>query len=352
MKGKRKIDCVCLGLVVVDERQKVTKRKESTPRQPLRIVEEPPYFSPGGMSIVAIILQKMGLNTSLIGNIGRDIPGYGLKYFLTERYGINTAFLKNTEHRTSFSYIQLSSKDRYVEHFPGASKYFDVGEEELTYIHRESPPLVAIGYAGLLPELDKKNGAGMLKLIKAIRRMGLKVALDTHTLKDYCMLERPLKYVDIFICNEEEGKLITGEEKRTKIAECLWQKTASNDSDYKIVGLTLREGVYLNYGMKNKVEGDFIKSWWYGKVKPVDFTGAGDAFRAGLYAYLIKNLNKFDNGNFNYKIAGQLGNLTATLAISDYGYRGIRKYSKLLKVVKMGKMPSINRKELFRILDK
>ena len=71
----------------------------------------------------------------------------------------------------------------------------------------------------------------------------------------------------------------------------------------------------------------------------VDLVGAGDAFRAGLLAYISRNLTKFRDGSTNFGEAVQMGNLFAALYIKaplHDRHANIQTYGKMLKVVRDG----------------
>lgn len=69
----------------------------------------------------------------------------------------------------------------------------------------------------------------------------------------------------------------------------------------------------------------------------IDLVGAGDSFRAGFVAYIVKNINDFKTGMINITDAVQMANLFASLYIkaplSDR-YGNIREYEKLLHAIK------------------
>ena len=68
----------------------------------------------------------------------------------------------------------------------------------------------------------------------------------------------------------------------------------------------------------------------------VDLVGAGDSFRAGLIAYIARNLRRFKNGSMDFGEAVQMGNLFASLYIKaplNDRYGNIKSYDKMLRVV-------------------
>jgi sugar/nucleoside kinase (ribokinase family) len=77
------------------------------------------------------------------------------------------------------------------------------------------------------------------------------------------------------------------------------------------------------------METGFVSSPWH-TTHPADLTGAGDAFRAGLYSYLIRNRAAFVDGGFDWKLAGRLANLTAATAVTD-GLEGVGTYPAMMR---------------------
>ena len=87
-------------------------------------------------------------------------------------------------------------------------------------------------------------------------------------------------------------------------------------------------GAYIGYGENSVFNKGFVESPWYSNT-PKDLTGAGDAFRAGFFAYLIRNIHSFDRGTFNWYKAGMMGNLTAAVMVTK-GFNGIEEYAIML----------------------
>ena len=143
------------------------------------------------------------------------------------------------------------------------------------------------------------------------------------------MLIKPLRGADIFFCNSEEGKHVSGENNPADMLDYITKSYLEiNDIRYRLFGVTLPNGVYVAYGKKEIFNKGFVKSPWYSD-KPKDLTGAGDALRAGFYAYLIRNLESFEKGTFDWHKAAMLGNLTAAVMINE-GFSGIKSYIEML----------------------
>jgi len=118
------------------------------------------------------------------------------------------------------------------------------------------------------------------------------------------------------------------------LSERFWQK----GNRTKLFGVTVSDGAYEkdispdgHINGPNKIESRFMA----GEV--IDLVGAGDSFRAGLIAYIARNLDDFNNGTLNCVEAVQMGNLFASLYIKaplNDRYSNIKTYDKMLKVVR------------------
>jgi hypothetical protein len=120
------------------------------------------------------------------------------------------------------------------------------------------------------------------------------------------------------------------------LTEQFWR----DDKRTKVFGVTVSDGAYEKHvgaagsvGEPNRVESRFMA----GEV--VDLVGAGDSFRAGLLAYIARNLNDFRKGSIDFVEAVQMGNLFASLYIkAPLGdrYGNIKPYDNMLNIVRSG----------------
>lgn len=307
------MDALCFGNLVVDLR----RREDEVGRrgEPLRIVEAPLELRIGGISILAAALKRIGLEVGLMGAVGRDLMGYGLKEYLTREVGVDTQGIREVESPTSSSFIRLGAGQRYVEHAIGASAELLPGDGDVAFVREQHPRLFAIGYAGLLPLLDANGGAGMAQWIESIQANDVLVALDTHTVPPYAMLARPLGVADVFICNGEEGEGITGIPVGSPEAtvSALWTRfPQARPSRPRLLGLALSDGAQLAYGAGSDFDKEWVDNPRFGSFSPHDLTGAGDCFRAGAYAYLVKHADKWHEGKLDLIRLGRWGHLVAT----------------------------------------
>lgn len=326
VRGKmKKLDCICFGSIIADYRSRSASRRKET--MPLRLLDEKSgRFQIGGIPILAVVMGRMGFKVGLAGMVGRDIIGYGIKRYIDAECGIDTGGIQAINGATSYSLITLTRRERFIRHYAGANAFLTANKNVITYIENKRPVLTAIGYSGLLPRMDDNHGEKMAEFIKTLDGMGILAALDTHTMKnDYAMLDKPLKRADVFFCNEREAENISCRKGTEEMADNLARLHFSAADKYRFLGITLPSGVYLIYGRGNNRQGGFVKSRWY-TANPVDLTGAGDAFRAGIYGYIIKNKKAFDTGVFDWRKAGMLGNFTAGVMVTE-GMAGIGNYT-------------------------
>lgn len=305
------MDAVCFGSIVVDHRRPAEAGSDAAP---LRIVDRAVDLRVGGIPIVAAALRRMGFDVALMGCVGRDIAGLGLKAYLADEAGLNVEAVRTIDAPTSSSFIRLTADQRYIDHTPGASAELLAGEPELSFVAAHKPALMAIGYSGLLPRMDADGGRAMAEWISAVREQGTIVALDTHTVPPYAMLDRPVPVADIFICNREEGAGITalaGADPDETVS-AMWSRfPAADPRGHRLLGVALPEGVQLAYGRGDSFAGEWVPNRRYGTFAPKDLTGAGDAFRAGLYAEVIRQREQFAAGRLDLARAGHAGHEAA-----------------------------------------
>jgi sugar/nucleoside kinase (ribokinase family) len=222
-------------------------------------------------------------------------------------------------------------------------------------------------YSGLSERGDANGGRDLAEFIKWCRDKGIVTIADTSTLaarpqeailsgepvSGYMLLEPLLPEVNIFFTSSDEAKMIANTLNKQRdwhefsedtnnihfldfLSERFWLKTGRT----KLFGVTVSKGAYEKHmqpdgtvGGPTQIESRFM----VGEV--VDLVGAGDSFRAGLLAYIGRNLDEFRDGSMNFGEAIQMGNLFAALYIKaplHDRHSNIQAYDKMLKVVRSG----------------
>jgi sugar/nucleoside kinase (ribokinase family) len=154
--------------------------------------------------------------------------------------------------------------------------------------------------ANLAPDVQGK----LLSLVKSPELVGL----DTMNLwintamKD---LRRLIKRADIFVLNDGESRLLTGEGNVVKSAEAI------RAMGPKVV--VIKKGEHGVYVLGQKFQFGFPA---YPVDRVVDPTGAGDTFAGGMFGYLSK-VRKMDEKNFRRAVL--YGTALASFNVQGFG---------------------------------
>ena len=231
-------------------------------------------YTGGHPANIAIDLVKIGIkpkNIGITGTVGLDFLGKFIKNKLSE-YKLRT-FIKEINARTNRNVILVvKGEDRRFHIEVGSSLYL-------------TPEIILNSYSAFNPDvfyisvgINGRADDELESILSKINKIKL-IDLVPHKRKWNFLLES-LKYTDILHCNLEEAKMIS-----------------CKDSIPDILKFFIRYGVKLifitlgNAGAIGANEEGYIKQRSF-KVKPIDPTGAGDAFYAGIiYEFLTKNIN-------------------------------------------------------------
>ncbi|MBU0477358.1 sugar kinase [bacterium] len=268
---------VCLGILVADV---VAKPVNDIPgRGKLGIVEKIELHTGGCASNTGAALRKLGVDTALIGKVGND--GFG-DYLIKEmsQCGLNVQGIRkdnNVNTSCSLALVEDDGERRFI-HCYGADGTFT--ENDIDWNIIKGCKILHIAGSFLMPTFD---GIQTAHVLNKARSMGIMTSLDTawdakgKWLKN---IEPALKYIDIFLPSIEEARMITGLESAEKIANFFLKY------GIKIVGLKMgSKGCFVKSSDNETVKvSPFI-------IKPVDATGAGDAFVAGFLAGVLKGWN-------------------------------------------------------------
>ncbi len=232
---------------------------------------------------IAYNLALLGSPVKVVGAVGSDFSDY--KKFLEEA-GVDVSGIKTVDDSTSSAFIMTDSSDNQITGFyPGAmseNSFLSIeGMPDLVVISPNDP----IAMVNFTSQCQKQNIAYMLD-------PGMQLpALDVEQLK--IMVNGAI----ILIGNDYEIALLK---------ERLTLSDSNLSSQVKILITTL--------GEKGSVIQSGSETIQIAPAKPaevVDPTGAGDAYRAGFLAGLIKGKN--------LKTCGQMGAVAACFAIEKYG---------------------------------
>ncbi|MBQ8584608.1 MAG: carbohydrate kinase [Clostridia bacterium] len=223
---------------------------------------------------VACALKRFGRDVKFVGSVGDDLIGQFLIRFAGD-FGMDTAYIhKNAERNTTLAFVELNEEGErsFCFYRKNTADYLmpSVGDGLLM-----SADIVCIGSL-MLADPDCVEYA--LDVIERAHALGKTVAFDVNYRTDIYRdkesavktYKRILQAADIVKFSEDEVETFT--------------EDYVNSLSDKLVLITLgKEGSEWRYkGKKNRVPTI--------SVKPVDTTGAGDAFFAGALSVLDRSI--------------------------------------------------------------
>jgi 5-dehydro-2-deoxygluconokinase len=252
--------------------------------RPLSEVEHFSRHLGGSSANIAVGLARLGLRVGIISCLGKDALADYLLTFLRQE-GVDTEFVQLAEgYNTSLCLTEVSPSDGFLQVFyrqRAADQRVSVGEPELAYV-RKSRMFVTNG-TSLASSPSRESTA---KAAKAARDAGATVVLDI----DYRASSWPsaeeagrqagkiLRWVEVVIGNEDEVRILTGQQDRTKQVEAVLA------TGVKVLILKLGAKGVEAYTPDRSFSAEPFP------VQVVSTIGAGDGFAAGFLYALFYNL--------------------------------------------------------------
>jgi sugar/nucleoside kinase (ribokinase family) len=233
---------------------------------------------PGGNALnTAIALRRLGENVAMAGSIGDDALGRLLLSQIRAQGLDVRGVQREPAGRTASTFIlRAEGQDRRFIHSLGVAGTF-TGEHVLPELIPDNGIMLVGGYLKLGAWDDKV----LADLMCHARRRNCKVVLNICIAQDSgvdpgrCM--SLLEHVDVFVPNDDEAHILTGETAPALQAKALLRAGS------RIVVITRGEqGLYAEDGERTVEMGIF-------KVSLVDPSGCGDCFTAGLIAALLRD---------------------------------------------------------------
>lgn len=234
--------------------------------------------NPGGAPAnVAAALARLGHTTALIGKVGADAFGDQLEDIL-QRYGVDTTGLFRTaEAHTTLAFVHLNDGGDRSFSFcrsPGADMLLAPGE-----IREEVLAGARVLHFGSISMTHEPAASATREAIRLARKHGLLIAYDPNLRLALWpdpetagqRIREGLAHADAVKLSLEELEFLTG----TDDLESGTERLAA-EFPVKLLLVTLGEQgcFYRMGGLTRRIPGF--------KVRPVDTTGAGDAFWAGM----------------------------------------------------------------------
>jgi len=265
---------VCVGILVADI---LSSPIDSLPAAGELRLSDGFMMNIGGCAAnVAVDLRRLGREVRVVGKVGKDLFGDFVIHEL-QGFGVDARAVKRSEtHPTSVTCILIvKGEDRRFVHSFGANADFSLADINLNAL--DGARALYVGGYMAMPGLQP---ADVATLFQEAKRRGLVTALDVVIAADKSVslaaLSPVLPYTDIFMPNDDEARMLTGEKDPVAQAEML----ARLKPDCTIVITQGERGSLARRG------GQTIRAGIY-PVESIDGTGAGDAFSAGfLTGYL------------------------------------------------------------------
>jgi sugar/nucleoside kinase (ribokinase family) len=269
-------EVLCAGIVVADH---VSTPIDHVPAAGELVMADRLLLTIGGCAAnAAVDLVKMGVRAAVVGRVGGDIFGRIVAEMLRES-GVDDSALKVSPNADTSQtlIVNVAGQDRRFIHTFGANAEFNAADLPLERITR-CKVLYLGGYL-LMPNMKQEE---LLPVFTAARRAGVKTVLDVAVpgKADYLTrLEKLLPQVDVFLPNNHEAEIITGERDPLRQAECFHRLGAKTT----VITLGGEGAILVQEGLR-------LRSGVY-SVPFVDATGGGDAFDAGFIYGLLNNLD-------------------------------------------------------------
>ncbi|HYT88647.1 MAG TPA: carbohydrate kinase family protein [Gemmataceae bacterium] len=268
-------DVLCAGIIVADH---VCAPISHLPVAGELVTTDRMLLTIGGCAAnVAVDLVKMGIRAGVVGRVGGDVFGRVVADLLKET-GVDVSALKvSPKAETSQTMIvNVAGQDRRFIHTFGANGEFRAADIPTARL-RNCRVLYLGGYLLMQNVLAEE----LAPVFAAARAAGAKTVLDVVTPgpADYlAMLKELLPHVDVFLPNNLEAELITGEKDPIRQAELFHQLGAHT----AVVTLGSEGAVLVGDGVR-------LRSGVY-SMPCVDASGGGDAFDAGYIYGLLHGL--------------------------------------------------------------
>jgi sugar/nucleoside kinase (ribokinase family) len=268
-------EVLCAGIIVADH---VCTPVTHVPAAGELVMAERMLLTIGGCAAnAAVDLVKMGVRAAIAGRVGGDVFGRVVADLLRD-HGVEIAGIKvtPTADTSQTLIVNVAGEDRRFIHTFGANGEFSAADIPLQVVRR-CRVLYLGGYL-LMPQIRQDELAAVFA---AARKAGVKTVLDVVTpgkANYLAQLRELLPHVDVFLPNNHEAELITGEADPVRQAEVFRQLGAGT----VVVTMGGEGAVLVQEGLR-------LRSGVY-SVPFVDGSGGGDAFDAGYIYGLLHNL--------------------------------------------------------------
>jgi ribokinase len=294
----KQFDCVCAGIATWDTLFTGVDRDLMSIDG---ILAKGYYASSGGDAVnAAVSMARLGIRTAVCASLGTDSAAELIIHEL-KGAGADTSYLHQSAsvHTAAPAILVDLEGERHIIRVPDNGNHFftqDMVSDELLEKSRH----LHLASANVLKRLD---GRPLGVLFARAHEKGLSTSMDASYDREgnwMKNIEDALMNCDIFIPSLQEASIYAGSDNPEEICSFF------SRFPLKIFGIKL--------GEKGVLVTDFQNTWTMGTLyrqKPVDTTGAGDAFLAGfvsawLRGYDIPSCAAFGSAQ-SYSVLGAVG---------------------------------------------
>jgi len=275
VQHNKPFDAVCVGILVADI---FSPPLPEPPAPGQLVVVDNLLLDAGGCAInTGVSLTKLGASVALVGKVGDDLFGDFIIDLMGQK-GLDTSGIRRSEvsPTSKTMIIPVTGQDRRFIHAFGANAELAAADIDPDLVARAKVLYVG-GYLGL-PGLDQD---GLAEILAFARAQGTQTVLDvivpsTTTYDAEDVLGRVLPHTDVFLPNDIESSLLTGETDPEKQAAAFLARGCGT------AVITMGE-----QGVLAKTTTQTVRAPAF-PVAAVDPSGAGDAFDAGFITGLLK----------------------------------------------------------------
>jgi len=261
----------------------------------------------GGALNSAVAMNRLGLQSFVMGEIGNDYAGTIIRHILKEE-GVNDCYILNRENKYTSIVNVLITRDGDRSFICNPGNYINLSINDYNWDLLDNFDVILVGSCfildGLLPDLPS--------LLQKCRDKNVLSIVDTVwlTRPNQHLIVPALPYIDYFTPSYEEAQVISGKKHIQDVINWFTDKGSQN-----IILKMDKNGSYI----KTKTISEHIPAV---PVELVDSTGAGDCFLAGF----IKGLAC----GYNTVKCVQLGNAAGAMCVQKVGaYSGISNFDDL-----------------------
>jgi len=236
----------------------------------------------GSASNVSINLARLEVPTGLCGCVGDDaFSDHILKSLANPLVDVSGVRRIDNSSPGCSLIVNVKGEDRRFVSTTGANAEFEIGDipEEWT---NEAEVLYIGGYL----MMEKLESQETVEYLKAFQARGGKTILDVvlyGTRPYWPALEPLMPYVDFFMPNDDEGRVISGKDDPVDQAKFFV------DAGARTCVITCGGEGSVYYSTKDKFRADIFQTEFVGG------TGSGDAFDAGFIAATIEGLDPYES---------------------------------------------------------